>query len=56
MSDPSYAELIAAGYAPAQILSCVPCKCKDSIAAGGTHVKDCTFPTHRGGQPIEEPR
>ena len=48
MNDPHYFELIAVGYAPEQILSCWPCKCKQT----GKPVKDCTFPTHRAGVPI----
>lgn len=50
MNDPAYYDLIRAGYAPEQILSCLPCKCKET----GRPVKDCTFPTHRGGVPINE--
>jgi hypothetical protein len=46
--DPSYDDLISAGYAPEQILSCVPCRCKEL----GKPARDCTFPTHRAGVPI----
>jgi hypothetical protein len=49
MNDPHYFELIAAGYAPEQILSCWPCRCKQE----GRYVKDCWFPTHRAGAPID---
>lgn len=48
MNDPHYFDLIDAGYAPEQILSCWPCRCKQE----GKPVKDCTFPTHRAGVPV----
>lgn len=48
MNDPEYWRLIEAGYAPEQIMSCWPCRCKRE----GQPVANCDFPTHRGGVPL----
>lgn len=42
-ADPTFNDLLRAGYQPEQIITCYPCKCKME----GRPVKDCAFPLNR---------